>query len=62
MVAERDKTDQDLEEEERAWLGFAKFLLLLMMTVMFLMLGQSMVQHHFFTGGELNNRDAAVGP
>jgi hypothetical protein len=28
----------------------------------FFLLGQSMVQHHFFTGGELNNRAAAVGP
>jgi hypothetical protein len=60
MDSPRDKTGQ--EGEQPAWLGLAKFALLAGMVGMFFWLGQSMVQHHFFTGGELNNRAAAVGP
>ena len=60
MVSKRDNTGP--EENQRPWLGFGKFVLLMLMVVMFFLLGQSMVQHHFFTGGELNNRDAAIGP
>lgn len=56
--------DSQLDEAdpEVGWVKFAKFLMLLAMIGLFFWLGQSMVQHHFFTGGELNNRGAAVGP
>jgi hypothetical protein len=50
------------EPEAPAWVGLVKFLLLMGMIAMFFWLSHSMVQHHFFTGGELNNRAAAVGP
>ena len=60
MVSKRDNTGP--EENQWPWLGFGKFVLLMLMVAMFFLLGQSMVQHHFFTGGELNNRDAAIGP
>jgi hypothetical protein len=60
MVAKRD--NKGPKEQQPAWVGFTKFLLLLTMTGLFFLLGQSMVRHHFFTGGELNNRNAAVGP
>lgn len=60
MDLQRDEADPEGGLE--TWLKFAKFLMLLAMIVLLFWLGQSMVQHHFFTGGELNNRGAAVGP
>jgi hypothetical protein len=60
MVEGRDKRDRETEQPK--WVPFAKFLLLVSMTVGFFLLAQDMVNHHFFTGGELNNRSAAVGP
>jgi hypothetical protein len=39
-----------------------KFLMLMGLMATFFWLSHSMVRHHFFTGGELNNRAAAVGP
>jgi hypothetical protein len=50
------------EVEIPVWLGLVKFLLLMLMVGSFFWLSHSMVRHHFFTGGELNNRAAAVGP
>jgi hypothetical protein len=38
------------------WLGLAKGVLLIAMTVLILLLVQSMVEHHFFSGGTLNYR------
>jgi hypothetical protein len=60
MGAQKDNADNEMEQP--AWVGMVKALMLLAMVGMFFWLGQSMVQHHFFTGGELNNRAAAVGP
>jgi hypothetical protein len=60
MEAHKDNEDQDIEQP--MWVGAVKALLLLVMVGAFFLLGQSMVRHHFFTGGELNNRAAAVGP
>jgi hypothetical protein len=60
MDAQKDNADHNMEQP--AWVGPVKALLLLAMVSAFFLLGQSMVQHHFFTGGELNNRAAAVGP
>jgi hypothetical protein len=60
MDAQNGEVDHEIEAP--AWIGAVKALLLLAMVGAFFLLGQSMVQHHFFTGGELNNRAAAVGP
>jgi hypothetical protein len=60
MDSPRDKADP--EADIPAWVTFTKVLMLLGMISLFFWLGQSMVRHHFFTGGELNNRSAAVGP
>jgi hypothetical protein len=37
--------------EPRRWIGFARFLLLVLFLVSLYLLGQSMVRHHFFRGG-----------
>ena len=37
--------------KSRAWLGFARLLLLLVFVVSVYLLGRSMVRHHFFHGG-----------
>ena len=60
MEAHKDQADH--ETEQPLWMEAVKAVLLLAMVGAFFLLGQSMVQHHFFTGGELNNRAAAVGP
>jgi hypothetical protein len=60
MDAHENKADHEIEQPW--WIDGVKAVLLLAMVGMFFALGQSMVQHHFFTGGELNNRAAAVGP
>jgi hypothetical protein len=49
-------------EQPGAWLGIAKFLGLLLMFVLFFLLAQSMVRHHFFTGGAQDNHNAPTGP
>jgi hypothetical protein len=45
-----------------SWLGFVKFLGLLLMITLFFMLARSMVQHHFFTGGAQNYHNSPTGP
>ena len=47
---------QDNPDVGPGWLGFGKFLLLLVFAVLLYWLGESMVQHHFFRGGALNYR------
>ena len=39
-----------------AWVGWVKFLGIALLTVTCYFMGQAMVQHHFFDGGELNNQ------
>ncbi len=60
MQARKDDADQEIEQP--VWVNLVRAILLLAMVGTFFLLAQSMVQHHFFTGGELNNRAAAVGP
>jgi hypothetical protein len=60
MAPERSKADP--EYAERWWIGFGKFLLLLMFVALVFWLVQSMVRHRFFSGGSLNNRGAVVEP
>jgi len=45
------------DPENPPWLGPAKFLLLVLLTLMLFWLVRSMVVHHFFSGGQLNLHD-----
>jgi hypothetical protein len=53
MAPRQDNPDA---KEGPGWLGFGKFLLLLLFAVLLFWLGESMVQHHFFRGGGLDYR------
>jgi len=59
MATNRNETNQ--EEQNPPWLGFAKFLFIVILTVTVFLLVRSMVGHHFFSGGQ-QNRHAATGP
>ncbi len=50
------------DREERGWVAFARFLMLLVFVVLVFELGQSMVHHHFFSGGALNYGNHPGGP
>jgi len=50
------------DEQERRWVGFARFLALVLFAVLLFLLGQSMVRHHFFTGGAMNYGNHPGGP
>jgi hypothetical protein len=41
------------------WLGLGKFLFLVVLTATCFLLVRSMVRHHFFSGGQLNQHDRA---
>ncbi len=47
---ESREDNERLESEQPAWVAYAKAGLLLGMALMFYLLGQSMVAHHFFSG------------
>jgi hypothetical protein len=53
-MAQRRSTGPD--ENHAKWLGLAKGVVLIAMAVLVLLLVESMVQHHFFSGGALNYR------
>ena len=59
MVTNRN--DVDPEEQNPPWLGFAKFLFIVILTVTVFLLVRSMVRHHFFSGGQQNRHDV-TGP
>ena len=42
--------------DDPRWVGVIKFLFIVLFTVTCFLLVQSMVHHHFFTGGALNYR------
>lgn len=42
--------------DQPAWVGWIKFAWIALLMVSCYFAGQSMVQHHFFDGGALNNR------
>lgn len=54
---------QENNQEERSlpWLGFARFLFIVVLTVLLFVLVNSMVRHHFFSGGQQNRHDV-TGP
>ena len=49
-------------DEAQSWLGWVKFLFLVLFTAILFLLGQSMVRHHFFAGGALNNGGSESRP
>jgi hypothetical protein len=54
MGPRQDKPDA--KAKGPGWLGFSKFLLLMLLGVFAFWLGHSMVQHHFFRGGAQDYR------
>ena len=54
---------QENNQEERSlpWLGFARFLFIVVLTVLLFVLVNIMVRHHFFSGGQQNRHDV-TGP
>ena len=50
------------EDRELRWAGLIKFLLLVGFTVLLFLLVQSMVHHHFFTGGAMDYHNSPTGP
>ena len=59
MATNRQENNQD--EQSSPWLGFARFLFIVVVTVLLFVLVNSMVRHHFFSGGQMNQHDA-TGP
>jgi len=51
-----DQNEIKPEGQDSPWLGFAKFLLIAVLTVAIFLLVRSMVSHHFFSGGQLNRQ------
>ena len=54
-----NRDDVNPEEQNPPWLGFAKFLFIVILTVTVFLLTESMVRHHFFSGGQLNQHETA---
>ena len=59
MATNRNEMKQ--EELSSPWLGFARFLFIVVLTVLLFVLVNSMVRHHFFSGGQQNRHDV-TGP
>jgi hypothetical protein len=59
MATNRQENHQDEQSSPR--LGFAKLLFIVFLTVMLFLLARSMVRHHFFRGGQLNQHNV-TGP
>jgi len=59
MATNRQENNQ--EERSLPWLGFARFLFIVVLTVLLYMLVGSMLHHHFFSGGQQNQHDV-TGP
>jgi len=59
MATNRQENNQ--EEHSLRWLGFARFLFIVVLTVLIFVLVSSMVRHHFFNGGQMNQHNV-TGP
>lgn len=59
MATNRNEIDPG--EQNPPWLGFAKFLFIVLLTVTIFLLTRSMLRHHFFSGGAQNHHDV-TGP
>jgi uncharacterized membrane protein len=47
---------------DAVWPGFAKVFGLLVLITLFFLVGQSMVRHHFFSGGAQDYHNRPTGP
>jgi len=56
-----NRQENNQEEHSLEWLGFAKFLFIVVLTVLLFMFVNSMVRHHFFSGGQMNQNEV-TGP
>lgn len=54
-----NRSDVNPKEENPPQFGLAKFLFVLILTVTVYLLTRSMVRHHFFSGGQLNQHESA---
>jgi hypothetical protein len=59
MATNRQENNQ--EEHGLPWPGFARFLFIVALTVLIFVLVNSMVRHHFFSGGQMNQHNV-TGP
>jgi len=48
-------------EHSLPWLGVVRFLLIVILAVLIFVLVNSMVRHHFFSGGQMNQHNV-TGP
>lgn len=63
MAMRRRGVPPENDDDEHPWRELLGFLLLVGFMMLLYFLGRSMVQHHFFTGGALNNHQGhSVGP
>jgi len=59
MATNRQENNQN--EQRSPGFGFARFLFIVVLTVLIFVLVNSMVRHHFFSGGQMNQHDV-TGP
>lgn len=55
MTTNRNKVNSEKQNPSRVW--FAKFLIIVILAIIFLVLARTMVRHHFFSGGQLNRNE-----
>jgi hypothetical protein len=55
MATNRHENNQN--EQRSPGFGFARFLFIVVLTVLLFVLVNSMVRHHFFSGGQMNQHD-----
>jgi hypothetical protein len=59
MATNRQENRQ--EKYSFPWLGFARFLFIVVLTALLYVLVSSMLRHHFFSGGQQNQHNV-TGP
>jgi hypothetical protein len=59
MATNRQENNQ--EQQSSPWPGFARFLFIVVVTVLLYVLVSSMVRHHFYSGGQMNQHEV-TGP
>jgi len=59
MATNRQENNQN--KQSSVGLGFVRFLFIVVLTVLLFVLVSSMVRHHFFSGGQMNQHNV-TGP
>jgi len=54
---ETNRQELNPNGQNSLWLGLGKFLFIVLLTVMLFLLSRSMLRHHFFSGGQMNQHD-----